>query len=147
MGKGISTRKPPVRNYPWYDENRSPLGHQNSPILRFGGEVNGARQVFPFLMADGRDGKKIEGDMTFWIYHLDPTDQLTIDINGRRVSPRKISRLPVGERRGGLPGQRVEIALRDCPPFAGENELGVAISLPADSERVAYLEELEVQVK
>jgi hypothetical protein len=147
MGKGISNRKPPVRNYPWYDENRSPLGHQNSPILRFGGEVNGARQVFPFLMADGRDGKKIEGRMTFWVYHLDPSDELAVDINGRRVSPRKISRLPVGDRRGGLPGQRVEIALRDCPPFAGENELGVAISLPADSERVPYLEELEVQVK
>ena len=147
MGKGLSARKPPVRNYPWYDENRSPLGHQNSPVLRFSAGVNGERQVFPFLMADGRDGKKIEGGMTFWIYHLDPTDQLTIDINGRRVSPRKISRLAVGDRRGGLPGQRVEIALRDCPPFAGENELGVTVSLPAENERVPYLEELEVKVK
>jgi hypothetical protein len=147
MGKGISSRKPPVRNYPWYDENRSPLGHQNNPILRFGTESNGARQVFPFLMADGRDGKKIEGRMTFWVYHLDSTDELVVDINGRRVSPRKISRLPVGDRRGGLPGQRVEVSLRDCPPFAGENELGVTISLPADSERVPYLEELEVHVK
>lgn len=147
MGKGISTRKPPVRNYPWYDENRSPLGHRNSPILRFSGEVNGARQVFPFLMADGRDGEKIKGGMTFWIYHLDPKDELTIDINGRRVSPRKISRLPVGDRRGGLPGQRIEISLENCPPFVGENELGVLVSMPADSERVPYLEELEVTVK
>ena len=31
MGKGISTRKPPLRNYPWYDEGFSPLGHKNSP--------------------------------------------------------------------------------------------------------------------
>jgi hypothetical protein len=41
----------------------------------------------------------------------------------------------------------MEISLRDCPPFAGENELGVTISLPADSQRVPYLEELEVHVK
>ncbi len=146
MGKGISTRKPPVRNYPWYDENRSPLGHQNSPVLRFGAGVNGDRQVFPFLMADGRDGKPIEGTMTFWIYHLDPADGLVVSINGRRVPPRKILRVPAGDRRGGLPGQRVEIALGDCPPFAGENQLGVAISMPAGSERIPYMEELEVQV-
>ena len=146
MGKGISTRKPPVRNYPWYDENRSPLGHQNNPILRFGVGVNGDRQIFPFLMADGRDGRTIEGKMTFWIYHLDPTDELMVSINGRRVPPRKVRRLPTGDRRGGLPGQRVEIALGDCPPFAGENQLGLMISLPAGSERVPYMEELEVQV-
>jgi len=146
MGKGISTRKPPVRNYPWYDENRSPLGHQNSPVLQFGAGVNGDSQFFPFLMADGRDGKPIEGTMTFWIYHLDPADGLVVSINGRRVPPRKILRLPAGDRRGGLPGQRVEIALGDCPPFAGKNQLGVAISMPAGSERIPYMEELEVQV-
>ena len=85
--------------------------------------------------------------MTFWIYHLDPTDELMVSINGRRVPPRKVRRLPTGDRRGGLPGQRVEIALGDCPPFAGENQLGLMISLPAGSQRVPYMEELEVKVK
>ncbi|MED5401021.1 MAG: hypothetical protein VX669_11570, partial [Planctomycetota bacterium] len=35
MGKGISARKPPVRNYPWYDEGSSPLGQKNNPSLLF----------------------------------------------------------------------------------------------------------------
>ena len=54
-----ASRKPPARNYPWYDEGRSPLGHVNSPVLIFDADHAGERLVFPFRMADGRNGEKL----------------------------------------------------------------------------------------
>ncbi|MDA0591165.1 MAG: M55 family metallopeptidase [Planctomycetota bacterium] len=146
MGKGISSRKPPVRNYPWYDEGRSPLGHVNSPTLTFDKEAIGKRLVFPFRMADGRDGEKLQGKLTFWVYHLADDDDFAIDINGRAVEPDRIDRQPSGKRRGDLPGQRIEIALADCPPFRGDNELGLALNTGGDRAHDPYMEELEVVV-
>jgi len=143
MGKGISSRKPPVRNYPWYDEGRSPLGHVNSPVLRL---TKGKRRVFPFRMADGRDGGKLKGRLTFWVYHLRATDKLVVDINGKPLPPERLRRFPVGKRRGGLLGQRVEIPLAHCPPFRGDNELGLKINTPVNGKFTPYMEELEVAV-
>ena len=146
MGKGMATRKPPVRNYPWYDEGRSPLGHVNSPTLTFDKDNIGKRLVFPFRMADGRDGQKLDGLLTFWVYHLTDNDVLTIDINGKLVDPEKIVRQASGKRRGGLPGQRVEISLTDCPPFCGDNELGLTLKSDGDRAHKPYMEELEAVV-
>ncbi len=147
MGKGISTRKPPLRNYPWYDEGFSPLGHKNSPVLTFPDDQLGKRQVFPFQMADGRDGKPLTGKLTLWVYHLNKQDQLTVDINGKIVAAENIRRLPVGQRRGGLPGQRLEISLANCPPFRGQNQLGLTLKkLVGQHQAPPYTEELEITV-
>ena len=147
MGKGMATRKPPIRNYPWYDEGRSPLGHVSSPVLTFDKDQVGKRAVFPFRMADGRDGERLTGEMTFWVYHLQANDELRVDINGRSVPLDKINRVAAGKRRGGLPGQRVSIQLRDCPQLRGDNELGLTVT-PRDKRPTApYMEELEVVVQ
>ena len=146
MGKGISARKPPSRNYPWYDEGRSPLGHRTSPVLEFDTSQVGKRRAFPFCMADGRNGEKLVGRLTCWVYHLADTDDMTIDINGQRVNPGKINWFPAGARRGGLPGQRIEISLNDCPAFQGDNELGLTLNTARDSEHAPYMEELEIVV-
>ena len=147
MGKGISTRKPPLRNYPWYDEGFSPLGHKNSPVLTFPDDQLGKRQVFPFQMADGRDGKPLTGKLTLWVYHLNRQDQLTIDINGKVVAAEDIQRQQVGKRRGGLPGERLEISLADCPPFRGQNQLGLTLKkLVGQHQAPPYTEELEIHV-
>jgi hypothetical protein len=147
MGKGISSRKPPVRNYPWYDEGRSPLGHINSPTLTFDGSTTGKRQVFPFRMADGRDGESLSGQLTFWVYRLDADAELLIDINGQQVDAPRIRRAASGQRRGGVPGQRFEISLGDCPPFRGDNELGLTLQQPPKDGQVSWMEELEVVVE
>ena len=145
MGKGMSSRKPPIRSYPWYDEGRSPLGHVNSPVLIFEKEHVGKRLVFPFRMADGRRGENLEGRLTFWVYRFAEKDEMVVDINGKLVDQAKVTRFPAGKRRGDLPGQRFEISLADCPPFRGENELGLT-SKTAPEGNPPYMEELEIVV-
>lgn len=146
MGKGISSRKPPRRNYPWYEEGRSPLGHVNSPVLTFDPDHFGKRLIFPFRMADGRSGEQLQGRLTFWIYYLSENDKIVVDINGDRVDPARIKRTPAGERRGGLPGLRFDISLADCPPFCGDNELGLTLQSAVEGAPKPYMEELEVVV-
>jgi hypothetical protein len=147
MGKGMSSRQPPLRNYPWYEEGRSPLGHVNSPVLTFDEDSSGGRRVFPFRMADGRDGQNLTGLLTFWVYHLDEADEMIVDINGRQVDPAAIMRFSTGARRGGLPGQRFEISLADCPAFRGDNELGLTFDSAVDHDPSPYMEELEIVVR
>ena len=146
MGKGISSRKPPVRNYPWYDEGFSALGHKNSPTLLFSTNQVGQRLSFPFRMADGRNGEALTGRMTFWIYHLEADDRVAIDINGKPIAERHLRRLSAGQRRSGLPGTRFELDLADCPPLQGDNQLGVVLKTKAVRAHVPFLEELEVSV-
>ena len=146
MGKGISSRKPPVRNYPWYDEGRSPLGQKNSPVLTFSPQRQGKRLVFPFRMADGRHGESLTGSMTFWVYHATAEDSLTVDLNGQKIAGDRIRRSPAGKRRGGLPGIRCEISLADCPRFRGDNRLGLILKTAGTRKPVPYMEELEVTV-
>jgi len=147
MGKGISARKPPVRNYPWYDEGHSPLGHRNSPTLTFTNENSGKRLVFPFRMADGRDGKELSGKLTFWVYRLKADDEFTVDINGRKVPAEDITRVASGKRRGGVDGQRFKIDLKKCPPFRGDNELGLTLHSKVGNRKPPWMEELEIVVR
>ncbi|MBW3540730.1 MAG: hypothetical protein KY476_10705 [Planctomycetes bacterium] len=148
MGKGMGSRHPPLRSYPWYDEGRSPLGHPNSPVLRFTAETIGRRQPFPFRMADGRDGKKLHGRLRFWVYHLADQDRLRVDINGQPVDPAHIESAPAGEYRGGLPGRRLEIDLARCPPFRGDNVLGLTLETDRKPiEQEPWMEELEILVR
>ena len=146
MGKGISARKPPLRNYPWYDEGHSPLGHKNSPTLTFASDTVGKRQLFPFRMADGRNGEKLSGRLTFWVYRLRPSDQFDVDINGKPIPATKIERAASGKRRGGVPGQRFEISLENCPKFRGNNQLGLTLKSPPQEGQAPWMEELEVVV-
>ncbi len=147
MGKGISSRRPPARNYPWYDEGRSPLGHVMSPTLTFDRESIGKRLAFPFRMADGRNGETLSGRLTFWVYRLDTDDKLLVDINGQRVEQSLIRQVTSGERRGGVPGQRFEISLGDCPAFRGDNELGLTLSTAPGDGQPPWMEELEIVVE
>lgn len=146
MSKGISSRKPPIRNYPWYDEGRTPLGHVSSPVLTFNEDSVGQRQVFPFRMADGRKGEPLSGRLTFWVYRLESQADFQVDINGQRIDASHVVRTASGKRRGGVPGQRFEIALADCPPFRGDNALGLTLKTLPGSRPVPWMEELEIVV-
>ena len=70
---------------------------------------------------------------------------MTVDFNGKIMDQAKINRFPVGKRRGGLPGQRFEISLAECPPFRGHNELGLTLKSIVDGKQ-PYMEELEIVV-
>jgi len=146
MGKGMSARKPPARNYPWYDEGRSPLGQPNGPVIAFTNDTAGKRQVLPFRMADGRDGRRLTGRLAFRVYHLPADVSLDIDINGHAIAADKVRRGAV-DPRTQLVGVRFEIDLADCPPFRGDNELGLTLHTTVESDRVPYMEELEVFVE
>jgi D-amino peptidase len=146
MGKGISARKPPVRNYPWAEEGSSPLGQKNNPSLLFTDRRIGKRLVYPFRVADGRKGEALEGHLRFWVYHLTDADALSVDINGSRIPAKQIRRTAAGKFRGGLPGIRFDIDLADCPRFRGDNRLGLVLTTRRKRARVPLMEELEVHV-
>ncbi len=146
MGKGISRRKPPFRNYPWYDEGSSALGHKNSPTLLFSDDRIGKRLAFPFRVADGRRGERLSGRFRFWFYHVTGNDRVDGDINGVAGDKKHIRRIPAGKLRGGLKGTRFEIDLAHCPPFRGDNVLGLVLGTREKRPHVPMMEELEVHV-
>lgn len=146
MGKGISSRKPPVRNYPWYDEGSSPLGQKNNPSLLFTDTRIGKRLVYPFRVADGRKGELLEGRLRFWIYHVTDNDKVLVDVNGTTVPRQHIRRLKAGTLRAKLPGTRFEIDLKHCPPLRGDNRLGLVLATREKRAHVPLMEELEVHV-
>jgi hypothetical protein len=146
MSKGISRRKPPFRNYPWYGEGSSALGHKNSPTLLFSEDQIGKRLAFPFRVADGRRGERLSGRFRFWFYHVTDNDRVDVDINGVAVDKKHIRRIPVGKLRGGLKGTRFEIDLAHCPPFRGDNVLGLVLATREKRPHVPMMEELEVHV-
>jgi hypothetical protein len=147
LGKGVSQYAPPRKSLPWYEEGKTFLGRPASPVLRFDQDRVGKRLAFPFRMADGREGTQLKGRIRFWVYHLSEDDRLTVDINSEPVDPARITRIPCGELRGGLPGQRFEIDLSDCPPFREKNELGMTLAAEKLGPTVPYMEELEVLVE
>ena len=144
--KGMSERRPPVRNYAWYAEGQSPTGVFKTQILRFPQDSIGVRKVYRFRMADGRMGERLKGRLRFNIFHIDPRDVVTVDVNGEVIHPDKVIRTTLDVNQIGLPGQLFEISLEDCPPFRGDNELGLTAQvLHGQSE--PYMEELDILVK
>jgi D-amino peptidase len=143
LGKGFSKYQTHRLSFPWAAENHSVLGHPNSPVLNFTGR---SRMVMPFRMADGCAGERLKGRLRFWIYHATSDDELTIDINGELIASEHIERIDVGEWRSGLPGQRFEVDLADCPPLRGNNQLGVRLEQTVNRDRIPYMEELIVNV-
>jgi len=145
--KGVSTRKPPARNYAWYGEGQSPLGIAKTQIVTFPVDAVGQRRVYRFRMADGRNAEKLTGSLRFDIFHVTPSDCVTVDINGEVIDPAKIRRIELDADKVGLPGASFEIALQDCPPFRGDNELGIALETGAKRPATPYMEALDILVE
>jgi hypothetical protein len=152
--------------------NSSPTCRENAQSLSFGPDSVGRRQPFVFRMADGRRGEKLKGTLSFRIYDATANDRFAIDLNGQPLAPRSITAAyqPNGEvfdeGRGEdfLPvpttppfdhsvpftwpaGMRYEVSLAKCPPFKGDNELGITLLArdPA-SDKTPVMEALEVRV-
>ena len=135
------------RNRPWFAKGLSPLGAKKLQPLEFSKDDRGRTKLYPFRMADGRNGEKLEGTLRFWFYHITSQDDVTVAINGKEIDSSKIRKYPAGEFRKGLPGVRFEIDLKDCPPFRGNNELGLTLKTLPEGNEIPLMEELEVFVK
>ena len=135
-----------TRLHPHREQYHSPAGGRHCQILTFDPMTQNKRQAYAFRMADGRNGEDLQGTLRCWIYHLEADDRVEVDVNGRNVAAGKIKRVPAGTMRGGLPGARLEIALADCPPFQGDNELGLTVAKRRQREAVPYMEELDILV-
>ena len=134
------------RNYKFMESWRSPLGSFKAPTLYFNEGMRGIRQVFPFRMADGRNGEKLKGTFQFRILHCKGDDTFRIDINGQEVPGDLIKRtfndVP------DMPETWAEVDLADCSPFKGDNELGIIWESEVDHGiNVPFMEELDVTVE
>lgn len=159
----------------WKDhmDGHAPTGRLNAQSLTFGAETVGQRQVFNYLMADGKNGEKLEGTLRIRLYHALPGDEFQFDINGIAISsaclrcehqpdgevmedPTGPEGLPDGELHPAFVGSvpfswpanlRVDISLTECPPFCGFNELGITLLKrdPASSSD-PVMEALEIRV-
>lgn len=146
-------------------EGYGPTGRHNAQSLAFTAEDVGARQVFTFRMADGKDGEKLQGWLRLRVFDAIPDDEFSIDLNGRPIPLDKFSiiHLPEGESSGRTtrpfgvpedgtfdwpPNLRFEISLEDCPPFRGDNELGLTLvkKSPANATTLV-MEAVEVMVR
>ena len=88
----------------------------------------------------------MSGRFRFWFYHVTGNDRVDVDINGVAVDKKHIRRIPAGKLRGGLKGTRFEIDLAHCPPFRGDNVLGLTLATHEKRLHVPMMEELEVHV-
>jgi hypothetical protein len=143
--KGSTRMGPPARNYAWYGPGQSPLGPMKTQILEL--STVGVRHTYNFRMADGRNGEKLKGLLRFPIYFAESNDRIEVDLNARPIPSGKVRRVPCNRDEIGLPGTWFEVALEDCPPFRGDNELGLILHNEAKREAVPYMEELEVIVQ
>jgi len=141
----------------------APTGVAKDQVITFGPESVGKRQVYRFRMADGKGGEELRGVLRFRIYDAGPQDEFSIDLNGETLAPEKLKRqhFPQGEpseEPGGSPvlpgepftwpaGLRFEVSLADCPPFKGDNELGIVlVNARVSAEKAPVMEALEVKV-
>jgi hypothetical protein len=148
-------------------------GRTNCQVLTLSAGAIGKRQAFAFRMADGRKGEKLKGLLRFRLYDATPEDELAIDLNGAPLAPGKLNveyqpegetweepNGPNGLPPGGMPealkdmapflwpaNVRFDVALADCPPFRGDNELGITLvkKNPA-ATKDPVMEALEVRV-
>ena len=138
----------PLRNYPVNALRKSPTGAPVQ-IVHFWPNSRGFRQLFRFLMADGREGEPLEGVMRWRILGAAMDDDFAFDLNGRDIDPAAVER--AFEDDGELPFVWYEVTLASCPPFAGDNELGVTPRKFGPRSRGTavepYLEELELIVR
>ena len=143
-----------VRNYAVNELRSGPLG-EPVQIVMFSPESKGFRQIYRFLMADGKDGQKLRGILRLRILQSSLKDKFEFDINGEPVRTEFVCATEVPDDE--LPCVWYEVDLDKCPPFTGDNELGMTMTtMPtarddlADSakmyEVVPYMEELIIEV-
>ena len=131
------------RNYAWNENMKTPTGAVRGQVAVLA-KLN-ERTVFSFRMADGRDGESLQGILRFPIHHTSNEDLFDVDINGAPVDASTIRRTVDSE--SDPPRTRYEIALNDCPPFRGDNELGLIWRGRGTAiQDTPYMEELEIIV-
>ena len=134
------------RNYPYNELNITPTGDFRAQVIAFEPATADARQAFTFRMADGRHGETLSGQLRFRFFHIGPGDEVDVDINGETVSARAITR--DHQPQADPPVTWFEMPLAQCPPFRGDNELGLTIKTrDASSTGTPYMEELLVRVE
>jgi hypothetical protein len=149
---------------PTWKDGGNPTGVPNRQRLTFGPDTLGKRQVFTFRMADGKNGSRLQGTLRFRIYGATAADEFTVDLNGTAIAREKLSITPQPQGEAfekpeeplRLPGGSFvwpanlcfAVALADCPPFRGDNELGITLVKrdPAAGKAPA-MEALEVRVQ
>ena len=143
--KQVRRDNPP--NYKYCESGRSIHGEYKCPVLYFNEGRRGRRQALPFRMADGRNGEKLRGNLRFRIFHCGDDDAFDVDINGVAVGPDCVKRA-VDTTDAELPWTWAGIDLADCPPFRGDNEMGIIWRSQVDHGLdVPYMEELDVTVR
>ena len=142
------------RNYAVNGLRTGPAG-EPTQIVFFSPETQGFRQVFRFWMADGKDGRKLDGTLRLRILQATDEDRFAFDVNGEPIDPAHVG--CEVERDDELPAVWYEVALSHCPAFAGHNELGIkplkVVGHRPQEDRAAelygvcpYMEELIVTV-
>ncbi len=156
---------------PTWKDGGGILGRFNAQSLSFHEGSAGGRQVFRFRMADGKDGRKLRGWLRLRVFDASPGDVFALDVNGIPVPNGRVrvEHFPDGERSKqpvrpfktsgnfGIPEDgtfdwpgnlRLEIALEHCPPFRGDNEIGVTLvkKTPANAKS-RVMEAVEVMVR
>ncbi len=126
----------------WHSSGKMPTGRANSQRLQFRSDELGQRLGYTFRMADGRNGENLKGHLCAWISDATPQDAFELDLNGTPIDAEAIHTtfFPIGDddvrhlksnpsesigARVHQAGLRLEVDLRDCPLFKGDNELGV----------------------
>ena len=142
------------RNYPVNELRKGPMG-EPVQIITFPPGSESYRRAYCFLMADGKNGEKLAGELRFRILQSTLDDRFAFDINGVAINPEQIE--TTVESDNELPAVWYQVALADCPPFAGGNELGITPTAIADCSHkldapekygpVPYMEELEITVE
>ncbi len=136
----------PVRNYPVNGLYTGPTGSL-CQIVHFYPNSRCYRQVYRFRMADGRHGEKLVGRLRLRILSSTLDDAFALDINRVAIDGERIQ--CTFEDDEELPAVWYEVELAHCPPFAGDNELGMTLTEYGrrDGVAVPYMEELEITVE
>ena len=108
-----------------------PTGRKRAQVLQFRSDEMGKRLPFTFRMADGRGGEELKGSVNVLIEGATSLDAFELDVNGAKIPADSVRAEDRGlvEAHGTAsypPGVRLCVRLEDCPPFAGDNDLGIA---------------------
>ena len=135
-----------VRNYAYSENGRSPQGAFEGTVLYFNEGRRDQRQAFGFRMADGRGGQKLTGTLKFRVFHCGDNDAIDVDVNGAAVATDNVRRTP-DNGQGSLSWSWFELDLAGCPPFRGDNELGLTWRGAINRGLIVpYMEELDIIV-
>ena len=140
------------RNYPVNELRSGPAG-EPAQIVIFHPETRGFRQVYRFAMADGAEGRPVNGALRVRICQATAADSFRVDLNGNEIPDTTVRRREGGDDE--LPFVWYETDLHDCRALRGRNELGLTMltetardmtaSQPTESvlyEPFPYVEEL-----